>query len=71
LMATKLNEQNNDLIPVISTAWYDKEGIAIFSDVHAYVKSAIAKSLYFNKSEFEGSLLKYRNRILRILYTIG
>ena len=63
LMATKLNEQNNDLILAISTAWYDKEDNATFSDIHAYVKSAIAKDLYFKKSEFEGEFVKIPRQI--------
>lgn len=58
LMANKLNEQNNDLIATISTAWYDKQDNATFSDVHSYVKSVIAGDLYFSKSKFEGDFVK-------------
>ena len=58
LIATKLNEQNSNLIITISSAWYDKQDNATFSDIHAYVKSIITKGLYFNKSEFEGEFIK-------------
>ena len=58
LMASKLNEQKNDLITAVTTAWYDKQDNATFSDVHAYVKSAIARDLYFNKSEFGDEFIK-------------
>ena len=58
LMALKLSEQAGGLIPTSYTAWYDKGDEATFSDIHAYVKSAIARSLYFNKSEFNDEFVK-------------
>ena len=48
ILAYKLT--NGAQIPVMSTAWYDKNSQATFSDVIRYVKQAISRESYLNKS---------------------
>ena len=56
LMAYKLTDGGH--IPVAISAWYDKKSQATFSDVHAYVKQALTREKYLNKSWVQGDMVQ-------------
>ncbi len=72
LIAYRQNQQENDLVKACSTAWYDKEDNATFSDVITYVKRLIllGKSNYY-KSAFNDEFVKIRRQDLDILINNG
>jgi hypothetical protein len=45
-------------IPTLITAWYDKNGQATFADVLQYVKGAIMREKYLNKSWIKEDLVQ-------------
>lgn len=70
IIANELNKQGHHLIKSISTAWYDKEDNVTFSDVHLYVKQAIASDLYFNKSTQNNDVVQISKQNLEIIMNI-
>jgi hypothetical protein len=72
LIGYRQNQQENDLVKGCSTAWYNKEDNATFSDVLAYVKRLIliGKSNYF-KSASNDEFIKIRRQDLEILINNG
>jgi len=48
-------------LPVQSTAWYNKESEATFSDIIAFVRRSIWTKKYFNDSCFDGDYVKIRH----------
>lgn len=50
----------DQLLPVASTAWYDKKGQATFSDIIAFVRCSIWAKKYFDDSRFEGDSMKIK-----------
>lgn len=72
LIAYRQNQQENDLVKACSTAWYDKEDNATFSDVVTYVKRLIllGKSNYY-KSACNDEFVKIRRQDLEVLINNG
>lgn len=72
LIAYRQNQQGNDLVKACSTAWYDKEDNATFSDVVTYVKRLIllGKTNYY-KSACNDEFVKIRRQDLEILISNG
>lgn len=72
LIGYRQNQQENDLVKGCSTAWYNKEDNATFSDVLAYVKRLIliGKTNYF-KSASNDEFIKIRRQDLEILINNG
>jgi hypothetical protein len=48
-------------LPLQSTAWYNKESEATFSDIIAFVRRSIWAQKYFNDSYFDGNYVKIRH----------
>jgi hypothetical protein len=72
LIAYRQNQQENDLIQVCSSAWYDKEDNATFSDVITYVKRLILLGRSnFYKSACNDEFIKIRRQDLEILINNG
>ena len=72
LIAYRQNQQESDLVKACSTAWYDKEDNATFSDVVTYVKRLIllGKTNYY-KSACNDEFIKIRRQDLEILINNG
>jgi hypothetical protein len=47
-------------LPVVTTAWYDKNGEATFSDIIAFVRRAIWSEKYFNDSTIDAEYMKIK-----------
>ena len=62
LIADIQNKLANDLIQTTSSAWYDKEDNAIFSDVLIYVKRLIINGKYINVSGTNNDFMKIHRR---------
>ena len=54
-------------LPILSTAWYNKESAATFSDILAFVKRAIWSTWYFNDSTFTQDSHKIQPKMLESL----
>jgi hypothetical protein len=49
-------------LPNLSTAWYNKNSAATFSDIIAYVRRSIWTENYFNDSSFKGDYRKIHRK---------
>ena len=71
LIADIQNKLTNDLIQTTSSAWYDKEDNATFSDVLIYVKRLIIRQKYINVSGINDDFVKIPRREWDILINNG
>ena len=71
LITNAQNKLANDLIQTISSAWYDKQDNATFSDVLLYVKRLIIAGKYFNDSAVNDEFVKIRRQDLEMLINNG
>jgi len=71
LIADMQNKLANDLIQTSSSAWYDKQDNATFSDVLIYVKRLIIWEKYINVSGVNDDFVKIHRRELETLINHG
>ncbi|MCW5584303.1 MAG: transposase [Gammaproteobacteria bacterium] len=50
----------NQTLPILSTAWYNKNSEATFSDILAFIRRSIWAENYFNDSRFDGEYVKIK-----------
>ena len=50
----------NQALPVLSTAWYNKQSEATFSDILAFVRRNIWAENYFNDSRIDGDYMEIK-----------
>lgn len=67
LIANIQNKLSGDLMQTISSAWYDKEDNATFSDVLIYVKRLIIGRKYLSESAVNDEFIKIRRQDLEAL----
>lgn len=50
----------NQVLPILSTAWYNKKTEATFSDMITFVRRGIWSKINFNDSRFDGEYMKIK-----------
>lgn len=50
----------SQILPILSSTWYDKKGEATFADILAFVRRDIWASKNFNDSRIEGEYVKIK-----------